>query len=110
MESLKNVSLKVLEKSLNFLFKKGSTTVYHSMQWNSRQSWILDSTQWIPDFLPVELKRIPDSLSCFVDFKAKDSGLRKEKFPRIPDSTSQNFRDSDIQGRVVQSWVKITQG
>ena len=72
---------------------------------------------WIQDSLLVELgfriaivSGIPDSLSCFADSKAQDSGLPKQNFPRIPDSTSQNFRDSDIQGGVVQSWVKITRG
>ena len=57
------------------------------MQGNPRQSWILDSTQWIPDFqapnpgsLSMELgfpipivSGIPDSLSCIPDSRAPDS-------------------------------------
>ena len=59
---------------------------------NPRQSWILDSTQWIPDsrslsvglgfWIPI-VTGIPDSLSCIPDPKAQDSG-------------SKNFPDSVI--------------
>ena len=61
-----------------------------------QETWILDSTLWIPDFLSVDFglrKRIVDgirdSLSCFPDSKDQDSGCHthhKHKFPgsRIP--------------------------
>ena len=45
---------------------------------------------WIQDSLFVELgfriaivSWIPDSLSCFADSKAQDSGLHKQNFPRF---------------------------
>ena len=50
----------------------------------ARQSWILDSTQWILDpgsssvefeFLILIVNGIPDFLSCIPDSKAKDSGF-----------------------------------
>ena len=36
----------------------------------------------------------PDSSSCILDSKAQDSGFYEQKFSRISDSTSENFRDS----------------
>ena len=70
--------------------------VSFGLMWgNPSQSWVLDSTPWIPDSrywildsLSVELgfqipivSGIPDSLSCFLDSKAQDSGLHKQIFP-----------------------------
>ena len=62
---------------------------------NSRQSWILDYTPWIPDsryWIPTSVSRtfwiqivsgIADTLSCFPDSTTKfsqDSGFYKQKF------------------------------
>ena len=54
------------------------------MQGILKQSWILDSMLWIPDFLSVELglwtpiaSGILDSFSCNADSKVQDS---KAKF------------------------------
>ena len=67
---------------------------------NSRQSWILDYTPWIPDsryWIPTSVSRtfwiqivsgIADTLSCFPDSNTN--------FPRILDSTSKNFLYSEI--------------
>ena len=93
----------------------------HPMQKNPRKSWTLDSMPWSPDsrhwilvfvsgtirFCMLILRGIPDSLSCFLDFKAEDSEFRQQNFPRfqipwaktslIPDSMGKNFPDSRIQ-------------
>ena len=57
------------------------------MQGHSRQSWILDSTLWIPDYLSVELgfhipvvSRILNSLNLIPDSKAQGSGSHDLKF------------------------------
>ena len=70
------------------------------MQGNQRQSWILDSTVWIPNSrysiphsllvetefqIPI-ISGIPDSLSCILDSKACS----------FPDSISKTFLDSGI--------------
>ena len=60
-----------------------------------RQSWILDSKLWIPNFFlsgtwipDSHFSRIPDSLSEIPKSKALDAGFHKEKFPgfRNPDN------------------------
>ena len=60
------------------------------MQGHSRQSWNLDSTLWIPDYLSVELgfhipvvSRILNSLNLIPDSKAQGSGFHELKFPTI---------------------------
>ena len=84
---------------------------------NPRQSWIMDSTPWIPDSLSVELgfrisifNGVPKSLSCIPDSKSQDSrfpslmGFRipwaefQISNPRVLESTSKNFRESGISG------------
>ena len=59
--------------------------VFTPIQGNPRQSWILDSTQWIPDsrslsvglgfWIPIAIG-IRDFLSCIPDSKAQDSGSK----------------------------------
>ena len=61
------------------------------MQGNPRQAWIPESTlwspdsrYWIPDSLSVELGfRIPDSVRCIPDSKARDYVFPKQKFARF---------------------------
>ena len=63
---------------------------FRPVQGHSRQSWILDSTLWIPDYLSVELgfhiplvSRILNSLNLIPDSKAQGSGFHELKFPTI---------------------------
>ena len=67
-----------------------------------RQSWIVDSIPWIPDFrywipdpLPVDLgvriaivSGIPDFLSSIPDSKAQGSLFHKQKFPGVRNADS----------------------
>ena len=39
---------------------------------------------------------IPESLSCILDFKARDSGFHKQNVSKISDSTSKNFPNSGV--------------
>ena len=55
-------------------YSNSSSRLKLALWGNSRKSWILYSTQWIPDFLSVELgfqirmiSGIPESLSCIPD-------------------------------------------
>ena len=60
-----------------------------------RQSWILDSTPWIPDSryigfrlfcqwnLIIIFSRIPDRLNCIPDSKPEDCVLHKQKCSRL---------------------------
>ena len=61
---------------------------FRPLQGHSRQSWILDSTLWIPDCLSVELGfHIPiasmflDSFNLIPDSKSQASGSHDLKFP-----------------------------
>ena len=63
-------------------FRNFCSYTFRHMKENPKQSWILDSTQWIPDRLSVQLgfripivSGIPVSLSCIPDSKARDSGF-----------------------------------
>ena len=77
---------------------------------NPRQSWILDSTPWIPDsryFIPVFVSGtwILDSnplwnsgfLELYSGFQSPGFRIPQVKFSRFPDSTSKYFTDSGIQ-------------
>ena len=84
------VSFNLLSRTLNTC-KSGSTIIslYASISrhnisthvtGNPRQSWILDSTYWIPDYLSVEhgfrisiVKEVPESLNCIPYSKGQDS-------------------------------------
>ena len=61
---------------------------------NPRESWIVDSTEWIPDsrysfpvfvsrtWIPISIvSGIPDSLSCIPDSKVQHFGFHKQNFP-----------------------------
>ena len=84
----------------------GNLYLIRPMEGNARQSWILDSTPWVPNsrywipFFLVELglwfpmvSGILDSLSCVPNpnFRILDS---TSKLPWIPNSTSKYFLDS----------------
>lgn len=73
------------------------------------QSWILDSTAWIPDFrywISVSVSGsgfwitivsgIPDSQRWIPDSKAHDSGFCKQNFLQITDFTGKNLPHSRV--------------
>ena len=70
-----------------------------------RHSWILDSTQWIPDCSTVKIGfRIPIaskilySLSWITDSKARESEFHEQKFPgsRIPQAKISQIAESGL--------------
>ena len=93
---------------------------------------VLDSSLCKTGFWIPNLSGIPGSLSCIPDYKAKDTGFHKPKFLRFrnPDSLTWGeifqwagggWGEVEIKeealywegrglGRIVRSWVKITQG
>ena len=64
------------------------------------QSFLEELGFWIPI-----LNGIPDSLSCSLDSKTRNSGFHKGKISQIPDFTSKNFPDSG--DRIALHGVKI---
>ena len=78
---------------------------------NPGQSWILDSTLWIPDsrywsgfhYLSVErrfwipiVSGIPDFLSCIPDSKTYDSGFHKQNVPGLRNTDSLTWGDCSV--------------
>ena len=70
-----------------------------------RHSWILDSTQWIPDCSTVKIgfriliaSKILYSLSWITDSKARESEFHEQKFPgsRIPQAKISQIVESGL--------------